>query len=81
MEFHKDGDGCRRDSTPHDPVTRVRLQGVGHVKVHRHRPVIGTVKTISVKREGHRWYVVLTAEQPAPEPLPATGWWSASTWA
>ncbi|MFG3117158.1 RNA-guided endonuclease InsQ/TnpB family protein [Streptomyces sp. NPDC048197] len=73
VEWPKDGDGCRWDATPHDPVTRLRLQGVGHVKVHQHRPVIGKVKTISVKREGRRWYVVLTAERPAPEPLPATG--------
>ncbi|WP_432171920.1 RNA-guided endonuclease InsQ/TnpB family protein [Streptomyces sp. 1222.5] len=73
VDFPKDGDGCRWDSTPHDPVTRVRLQGVGHVKVHRHRPVTGKVKTISVKREGRRWYVILTAEQAQPEPLPQTG--------
>ncbi len=74
VDFPKDGDGCRWDSTPHDPVTRVRLQGVGHVKVHRHRPVVGKVKTISVKREGRRWYVILTAEQAQPEPLPQTGY-------
>ena len=37
VEFPKDGDGCRWDSTPHDPVTRVRFQGVGHVKVNQHR--------------------------------------------
>lgn len=75
VDFPKDGDGCRWDSTPHNPVTRVRLQGVGHVKVHQHRPVAGKVKTISVKREGQgrRWYVILTAEQTQPEPLPATG--------
>ncbi|MEU6494101.1 transposase [Streptomyces sp. NPDC046984] len=73
VDFPKDGDGCRWDSTPHDPITRVRLQGVGHVKVHQHRAVIGKVKTISVKREGRRWYVILTAEQSAPKPLPATG--------
>ncbi|MEU6942891.1 transposase, partial [Streptomyces rubiginosohelvolus] len=73
VEFPKDGDGCRWDATPHDPVTRLRLQGVGHVKVHRHRVVVGRVKTISVKREGRRWYVILTAEQTQPEPLPATG--------
>ncbi|WP_326793762.1 transposase (plasmid) [Streptomyces sp. NBC_00841] len=73
VDFPKDGDGCRWDSTPHDPVTRVRLQGVGHVKVHRHRPVVGKVKTVSVKREGRTWFVVLTAEQPQPEPLPRTG--------
>ncbi|WP_458248551.1 RNA-guided endonuclease InsQ/TnpB family protein [Streptomyces sp. MAI_2237] len=73
VDFPKDGDGCRWDSTPHDHVTRVRFQGVGHVKVNQHRPVVGTVKTVSVKREGKRWYVVLTAEQAQPEPLPATG--------
>ncbi|WP_327241429.1 hypothetical protein [Streptomyces sp. NBC_01320] len=33
----------------------------------------GNVKTISVKREGRRWYVILTAGQTAPEPLPRTG--------
>lgn len=73
VEFPRDGDGCRWDSTPHDPVTRVRCQGVGHVKVHQHRPVVGKVKTVSVKREGRKWFVVLTAEQERPEPLPATG--------
>ncbi|MFJ3667354.1 RNA-guided endonuclease InsQ/TnpB family protein [Streptomyces sp. NPDC090106] len=73
VEFPKDGDGCRWDSTPHDPVTRVRFQGVGHVKVNQHRAVVGRIKTVSVKREGRKWFVVLTAEQPRPEPLPATG--------
>lgn len=73
VDFPRDGDGCRWDSAPHDPVTRVRLQGVGHVKVNQHRPVAGRVKTVSVKREGRRWFVVLTAEQDQPEPLPATG--------
>ncbi|MEV7287710.1 transposase [Streptomyces sp. NPDC093252] len=73
VDFPKDGDGCRWDSTPNDPVTRVRLQGVGHVKVNRHRPVVGKVRTVSAKREGKRWYVVLTAEQPQPEPLAPTG--------
>ncbi|MET7519247.1 transposase [Streptomyces sp. NPDC005480] len=73
VEFPKDGDGCRWDSTPHDPVTRVRLQGVGHVRVHQHRAVAGRVKTISIKREGRQWFVVLSAEQVQPEPLPARG--------
>ncbi|MFM9698341.1 RNA-guided endonuclease InsQ/TnpB family protein [Streptomyces europaeiscabiei] len=73
VDFPRDGDGCRWDSAPHDPVTRVRLQGVGHVKVNQHRPVAGRVKTVSVKREGRRWFVVLSVEQDQPEPLPATG--------
>ena len=59
--------------TPHDPVTRVRLHGVGHVRVHQHRPVTGRVKTISVQREGRRCYVVLAGDGVPAEPLPATG--------
>ncbi|WP_405947711.1 transposase [Streptomyces prunicolor] len=73
VDFPKDGDGCRWDSTPHDPVTRARFQGVGHVKINQHRVVIGKIKTVSVKREGRKWFVVLTAEQSRPEPQPATG--------
>ncbi|MFB9473564.1 hypothetical protein [Nonomuraea salmonea] len=56
VEWPKDGDGCRWDSQPEHPTaTYVRLQGIGHVRVHQHRPVRGRVKTISVKREGSRW--------------------------
>ena len=73
VDFPTNGDGCRWDSTPHDKVTRVRFQGVGHVKVNQHRAVVGRVKTVSVKREGRKWFVVLTAEQEQTEPLPATG--------
>ncbi|MET8865448.1 transposase [Nonomuraea sp. NPDC004580] len=74
VEWPKDGDGCRWDSQPEHPsATFVRLQGVGHVRVHRHRPIRGWVKTISVKREGSRWYVVLSCDDVPAEPLPATG--------
>ena len=73
VDFPKDGDGCRWDSTPHDRVTRVRLQGVGHVRVHQHRPVKGRVKTVSVKREGRQWYVILACDEVPAQPLPATG--------
>ncbi|WP_427885950.1 RNA-guided endonuclease InsQ/TnpB family protein [Kribbella sp. GL6] len=73
VEFPKDGDGCRWDSSPEGPQTRVRLQGVGHVRVHQHRAVKGLVKTVSVKREGRRWYVVVVCDQVPAEPLPVTG--------
>ncbi|MEU0522029.1 transposase, partial [Streptosporangium sp. NPDC006007] len=74
VEWPKDGDGCRWDSQPEHPsATFVRLRGIGHVRVHRHRPVGGRVKTISVKREGCRWYVVLSCDDVPAEPLPATG--------
>lgn len=72
VDFPKDGDGCRWDSTPHDPVTRVRFQGVGHVRVHQHRAVKGRVKTVSVKREGRQWYLILACDDVPAEPLPST---------
>ncbi|MGI5226470.1 RNA-guided endonuclease InsQ/TnpB family protein [Actinoallomurus sp. CA-142502] len=71
--FPKDGDGCRWDSSPHATQARVRLQSVGHVRVHQHRPVRGRVKTISVKREGKRWYIVLACDDVPAEPLAPTG--------
>ncbi|MGI5460804.1 RNA-guided endonuclease InsQ/TnpB family protein [Streptomyces sp. CA-249302] len=73
VTFPKDGDGCRWDAISHDRATRVRLQGVGHVRVHQHRPVRGRVKTVPVKREGHRWYVVLSCDEVPVEQLPPTG--------
>ncbi|WP_432923358.1 RNA-guided endonuclease InsQ/TnpB family protein [Microbispora sp. CA-135349] len=74
VTWPKDGDGCRWNSQPEHPTaTFVRLQGIGHVRVHRHRPVRGRVKTISIKREGSRWYVILSCEDVPAQPLPATG--------
>jgi putative transposase len=74
VEWPRDGDGCRWDSQPEHPAARfVRFQGIGHVRLHQHRPVRGRVKTISVKREGSRWYVVLSCDDVLAEPLPATG--------
>jgi putative transposase len=72
VEFPTDGDGVRWNSTPLDSVTRVRFQGVGHVRVHRHRAVTGTVKTVSVKREGTRWFVILSCDNVPARPLPVT---------
>ncbi|WP_235854773.1 RNA-guided endonuclease InsQ/TnpB family protein [Nonomuraea aridisoli] len=73
VEWPKDGDGCRWDSRPEHPSAAfVCLQGIGHVRVHQHRPVRGRVKTIAVKRERERWYVVLSCEDVPAEPLPST---------
>jgi putative transposase len=73
VEWPEDGDGCRWDSAPGSGPPRLRLQGIGHVKVRQHRPVRGSVKTVSVKREGCRWYVILSCDQVPAEPRPATG--------
>lgn len=69
VEWPSDGDGCRWKPD----MGRVYLQGVGHVRVHQHRPVQGRVKTITLKREGRRWYVVLSCDDVPACPLPAAG--------
>jgi putative transposase len=66
------GHACKWDSVPHPTITRVKLQGIGHVRIHQHRAVKGRIKTIGVKREGRRWYVILSCEDVPAEPLPAT---------
>lgn len=65
--------GARWDSISHETITRVYLIGIGHVRVHVHRAVHGVVKMISVKREGRRWYVVLSCDAVPAKPQPATG--------
>lgn len=73
MEWAAVDGGARWDSVPHPTVTRVRLLGIGHVKVHQYRPVKGTIKTIAVKREGNRWYVILSCDDVPAELLEPTG--------
>jgi putative transposase len=69
VEWPRDGDGCRW-KPDHD---QVYLQGVGTLKVTVHRPAEGVVKTISVKREGPRWYLIVSCDDVPATPLPATG--------
>jgi putative transposase len=60
------GDGCALHGK------RLYLQGVGDMKVKWHRPLQGTVKTVSAKREAGHWYVCFSVEMPEPEPLPSS---------
>jgi putative transposase len=73
IEWPADKGGARWDSIPHPEVTRVYLAGIGHVRVHQHRAVKGRVKTITAKREGKRWYVVLSCDDVPADPLEPTG--------
>lgn len=51
---------------------RVRLSGIGNVKVKCHRPMEGELKTIGVTRDGcGHWYALIAREIPA-HPLPAS---------
>jgi putative transposase len=73
IEWPQYGHGCKWDSVPHPTVTRIHLFGIGHVRVHQHRAVKGTIKTITAKREGNRWYVVLSCDDVPAEPAEPTG--------
>jgi putative transposase len=48
------------------------FQAVGCLKVNQHRAVTGRVKTLQLKREHRRWYVIVVTEVDI-EPLPPTG--------
>jgi putative transposase len=52
---------------------RLCLQGIGHVKVRLHRPLRGTPKAITVRREGRRWFVSIRCVGVPANPLPETG--------
>jgi putative transposase len=66
------GDGAKWQ--PHDAGkwAHATFQAVGTVKVRQHRQIHGAVKTLQLKREHRRWYVIVTAET-QPVPLPVTG--------
>lgn len=56
---------------------RLALQGIGAVKVRWSRPLAGTVKTVTVRREANRWYVCFACAvdiaTPARPARPAVG--------
>ena len=53
------------------PNNKLRVQGIGEIRVKLHRPVDGTIKTVTIKREADRWFVCFTTEFEA-HPLPAS---------
>ena len=57
VEFPSYGDGCRLKDNG-----RLYLQNIGHVKVKLHRPIEGTIKTVSVKRSCGKWYVIFSCD-------------------
>lgn len=50
------GNGCGVDGK------RLALSKIGRLRVVWHRPLVGTVKTCTVKRRADGWYVLLSAE-------------------
>jgi putative transposase len=66
------GDGARWKPAEGARWAHATFQAVGRLKVKEHRQVVGRVKTLQLKREGRRWYVIVVVETEA-EPLPPTG--------
>jgi putative transposase len=63
------GHGCRWLAEQR----RIYLMGIGQVRVHAHRPVEGTIKTVTVKREGRRWFLMLSCSGVPARLLEPTG--------
>ncbi len=62
--------GCKLDAE----ARRVRLHGVGLVKIILHRPLEGVPKTATISRSSTgKWYVCFSCECAEPSPLPTTG--------
>ena len=61
------GDGVKWEPVDGGRWAHATLRAVGRVKVKQHRPVVGWVKTLQLKREGRRWYVIVVTEA---EPVP-----------
>ncbi|MGF1473907.1 MAG: RNA-guided endonuclease InsQ/TnpB family protein [Rubrobacteraceae bacterium] len=57
IEFPSHGDGCKLKDNG-----RLYIQNVGHIKVKQHRPVEGTIKTVSLKRSCGKWYVIFSCD-------------------
>jgi putative transposase len=66
------GDGAKWTPADSGGWARAAFQNVGSVKVRQHQGIRGTIKTLQLKREHRRWYVIVTADAD-PMPLPPTG--------
>lgn len=48
------------------------LHKIGKAKIKLHRPLEGTIKTVTIKREGEHWYGLFCCEIAAPQKLPVS---------
>jgi putative transposase len=62
------GDGCHLTE-----VGRLRVQGVGVVKLKTHRPIAGEIKTLTLKREAGKWYACFSVVVDVPAAIPSQG--------
>jgi putative transposase len=66
------GNGAKWELADDGRWAHATFQAVGRVKVRQHRAVVGRVKTLQLKREHRRWYVIVVTDAEA-QPLPPTG--------
>ncbi len=64
ITFPSYGDGSRLLDSG-----KLRVQGIGEIKVKLHRPIAGTIKTVTLKREAGKFYACFSVECEA-IPLP-----------
>jgi putative transposase len=55
---------------------KLRLQHIGLVRINLHRPIEGTVKTLTVKRQTQKWYVIAACKLPDVEIKPSEKPWA-----
>ena len=65
--FKQYGSGIRTDGR------RLKIFGIGRVRVFWHRPVEGTIKTARIRRTAGQWFVCLSCELSEPVALAPTG--------
>lgn len=67
FNFPQFGVGARLDGR------RLKLYGIGRMRVRWHRPIEGEIKTLRIVHKAGRWYACFSCEVPESEPLSATG--------
>ena len=59
------GDGCHLTD-----AGKVKVQGVGAVKLKMHRPIDGEIKTLTLKHETGKWYACFSVAVDLPDSVP-----------
>jgi putative transposase len=67
VEFPRYGDGCKITGD------RVYFQHIGNVRIVLHRPIQGTIKTLSFTRRADDWYLIVACDLGEPTPQPHNG--------
>ena len=60
------GDGCHLTDTG-----KVKIQGVGIVKLKMHRPISGVIKTLTLRKEAGNWYACFSVAINVPDVVPS----------